>query len=228
MEKNRFDDLFVYFYIIVEIFLVIIIKKTEHTGHTGINIDNIFMFLSILVNTLVALYYYIKYSRQKIKDQHENLVILALILNLFADLFLSLLDTNETMPAGFALFCAVEAVYALYLRSPKNSLIARAALFILGCVVAYTMGILNFVNVLGILNLSILFFNMIDAYRSKNMNPGLMFKFGITLFCISDYCILLRTLTDGFIYDVSAFLVWMTYVPAQVLIVLNYVTTSRK
>ena len=66
-------------------------------------------------------------------------------------------------------------------------------------------------------------FNVIDAWRTKNMDPGLMFKVGITLFCMGDYCILLRTLTDGMIHDVFAFLVWITYVPTQVLIVLNYI-----
>lgn len=222
MRKNKFDNFLIHLYIIVELVLLVIIKKTEHQGHTGIEIDNVCMFLAIVVNTLVVLYYYLKYGIKR-EEQHENLVVLALILNLFADFFLSLLNTNETMLAGFTLFCTVEAVYALYLRSPKSSIIARVVLFALGCIVAYDIGLLSFVNVIGILNLSIIFFNTIDAWRANNIDPGIMFKVGIMLFCISDYCILLRSLTDGVIYDVVAFLVWVTYVPAQVLIVLNYI-----
>lgn len=222
MRKKKFDKLFICLYVIIEAIMLIIIKKTENQGHPGIDIDNIFMFLAIAVNTLVVLYYYLRFGAKR-KDQHENLVILALILNLFADLFLSFLDTDAMMIVGFAFFCALEAVYTLYLRSPKSSIFARIVLFFLGCVLTYVNGLFSITNAFGILNLSIVLFNVIDAWRAKNMNPGFMFKLGITLFCIGDYCIVLRTLTDGFIHDAAAFLVWVTYVPTQVLIVLNYI-----
>ena len=134
MKKSKFENLLICLYIIVEAVLLIIIKKTEHQGHTGIDIDNVFMFLAIVVNTLVVLYYYLKYGIKR-EEPHENLIILALVLNLFADLFLSLLDTNETMLAGFILFCLVEVVYAVYLKSSKNLIIARVVLFVLVCVI---------------------------------------------------------------------------------------------
>ena len=56
MKKNKFDNILICLYIIVESILLIIIKKTEHHGYTGININNVFMFLAIVVNTLVVLY----------------------------------------------------------------------------------------------------------------------------------------------------------------------------
>ena len=222
MKKSKFENFLICLYVIVEAILLIIIKKTELQGHPGIDIDNIFMFFAIAVNTLIALYYYLKYGDKR-KDRHENLVILALVLNLFADLFLSLFDTDKTMLPGFAFFCALEMVYALYLKSPKSSIIVRIVLFVGGCIATYIVGLFSLVNAFGILNLSIVLINVIDAWKSKNINPGLMFKLGITLFCIGDYCILLRTLTEGFAHDTFAFLVWVTYVPTQVLIVLNYI-----
>lgn len=222
MKKNKFENFLIGVYVIVEAILLVIIKKTEQQGHIGIDIDNIFMFLAILVNTIVVLFYYFKYGIKR-KEKHENLVILALVLNLFADLFLSLLDTDETMLPGFAFFCTLEAVYAWYLKSSRSSIITRVVLFSVGCVLSYYAGLLSLVNAFGILNLSIVLINVVDAWKSKNMNPGLMFKLGITLFCAGDYCILLRTVTEGFTHDIFAFLVWVTYIPTQMLIVLNYI-----
>ena len=209
-------------YVLIQAALLVVIKFTERQGQLGTDIDNVFMFIAIVINTIVALYFYFRYGTKR-EDKRENLVILALVLNLFADYFLSFLDTDEAMLAGICFFCALEIVYAIYLKSPKASVIGRIVLFVLASIATYFVGLFSLLNALGLLNLSVVLFNVIDAWQKKNMDTSLFFKIGITLFCIGDYCILFRTLTSGLIHDVSAFLVWIVYIPSQVLIVLHYI-----
>ncbi len=88
-------------------------------------------------------------------------------------------------------------------------------------------GMLSAGNVAGILNLTLILFNVIDAWTVKRVKPSLIFKIGITLFLLCDFSILFRGLDLGTVSDISAFLVWIFYIPAQVLIVLSYIKTHK-
>ena len=101
MTKNRIkiENRLMPAYLLIETCLLIIIKITERQGHEGIDIDNIFMFLTTLLGAAVALYYYFRYGKNR-EDRHENLLVIAAVITAFADLFLSLIDTYSASIPG--------------------------------------------------------------------------------------------------------------------------------
>ena len=119
-NKTKFETMLMPVYLFVELCLLVIIKMTERQGHEGVDIDNVFMFIVILCNTAVILYYYFRYGKNR-KNRHENLLVNGAVINLFSDFFLSLIDTAPAAIPGVALFCILESLYALYLKSPASS-----------------------------------------------------------------------------------------------------------
>ncbi len=150
-------------------------------------------------------------------------MFLGIILTLFADLFLSFIDTVSVDIPGIAVFCVVEAVYAVYLKSPLSSVIIRVILSIAAVIDIRFAGMFTIANALGMINLVCIAVNVYDAWRCRNHDPGLLFKIGITLFCLCDYSIMFRTLLRGIPGQIASFLVWTVYVPAIVLIACSYV-----
>ena len=156
------------------------------------------------------------------RGRHENLVCLALVINLIADFFLTLLGGDFYGTIGVCFFCILESVYAVYLKSPVPSIIARAALFVALGVAAFLTHHLTVTTVVAVLNISILTVNLIDAWSAKRFDAGLLFKLGITLFFIGDLCVGVKAVTGGNIREAASFLVWIFYIPTQVLLTLHY------
>ena len=190
------------------------------------------MYLAVCVNTLVMLHFYYHYGRKQRKSRN-NLLALGLAVTWAADFFLTL--HNRILP-GFFLFCLVESIYALYLanlpltraKDPRRTLIGIGCL-VLVCLMAFCaagkMGLLTPEHALGILNLTLLTFNLLRAWFacSRDRRPDrLLLALGFTFIAGCDYSILVMFLSRGRVYDAAAFMIWIFYVPSQVFLVAAY------
>lgn len=208
-------------YIIWEVINLIAIQYAKY--YCAYHAQSRIMFLSVCVNTLVMACYYLKHGREK--SSRDNLLAAGLFFTFLADLFLTLLHMTV---AGYSLFCLVEIIYAAYFNIPgreKINVISRSLLFLPGLILIWERGLLEPANILGVLNLSLLFANVICAwiiFRHRRGSRTLMPAMGITFFAGCDFSLLAMALSTGKVYDIADYLVWFFYVPAQVLLVLTY------
>ncbi len=216
--ENRITRIIVPIYIVIEIGLLIAIKLPERMVSS--RAANALMYLSIVCNTLFMLYFCLTYGREN-ANRHENLIALALYITLVADLFLTYLGRDYAIP-GVLCFCLVETVYAFYLKSPLRSVILRAVIFVLLFAAAIFTKNLSVLNTLALINISILAVNVFDAWEAKRMKPMIPFRIGITLFFLCDLCVGLSDLLGGVFGSVTGSLIWVFYIPSQVLIALSY------
>lgn len=209
-----------YGYFAVEFVLLVAIKIMEFL-HLDIEVQYV-MYAAILLNTIVAAYYFIRYGRNA-DIRHTNLIALGLFATCIADVFLTLIGTDETKIPGFACFCIVQVIYLIYLKDGLVPIIIRCVLYAAALVVLYIVGMLDLMYAFGVLDILLILANTISAWRSRRFRSSLLFRIGITLFCLCDVCILFRTLLPGIAHDIAAFFVWTFYIPSQVLIVLAYI-----
>lgn len=218
---GRYGKIFRYpvgMYVLIEIGLLIAIKLIERSQHGDLAVT--FMYLSIVINTVVASCIFCRYGVKKAGNR-DNLIFLALQITLIADLFLTFLGGRFMIP-GVICFCVAETVYAIFLKSSRLSVILRAILFaglFVGAVLTRNLSVLN---VLAILNIAILFMNVVDAWTSKRFDPGWLFRLGITLFFCCDMSVGLSVLLNGAVGRFFTFMIWVFYIPSQVLLTLRY------
>lgn len=218
LTLSPFERWLLSFYLFVELAILILIKLPGHI--IGGNMCTVLMYAAIVCNTAVMLYFWFSYRRKQ-PDMHVNLIALALFITTVADLFLTYLGMNYAIPGVFC-FCLVEIVYAFYLKSPVPSVILRAVLFTLLCIGAALTENVSALNLLAILNISVLAGNVFDAWRAKVFDPGILFKIGVTLFFCCDLCVGLSSLFNGPVGRITGSLIWVFYIPSQVLITLTY------
>lgn len=214
-------------YLLWEVCNLIAIKYAELT--CPVRIQCIVSFLAICANTLVTAYFYMKYGIKK-RSRH-NLLALGLFLTFGADFFLTLL--NIRLP-GFFAFCLVEMVYAIYYRPSKKyiflNIMLRAVLFMASLGILYLSGYFDLANAFGMLNISLLSVNLIFAvctWLHKKSSFRLCLALGFICFAGCDYSILIRTLARGRLYLFVNHMIWIFYIPAQVLLVLGYVLAIK-
>lgn len=223
MGISKAEENWIKVYIVIEAVLLIAIKSLQsvHAGRT----INYVMYAAIVMNSVVAAYYYFRYGRS-LKDKHPNLIALALLMTLAADFFATLIGRWASYTAytfGIALFCVTEIIYAVYLRAGKGTVILRAVLAAAGIVLVRKMGMTKPDTILGLVNEVLVLVNVVDAWAAKRIDPPMLFKVGITLFFCCDTSIVIRALASGAVKNAAWFMVWVFYVPAQVLITLAYV-----
>ncbi len=210
-------------YIAVEAAILVAIKITQ-AMHVG-RIINGCMYSAIVVNTLVCAYFFAKYSRT-ISNKRGNLIACALFVTLIADWFLTFVGKRYSAEAyvyGLIAFCTVEVIYALYIRPTVSTVIGRVLLFAAGAFGLIKAGLAGSEAVLGLLNMVLILFNVIDAWTVRRHDLGLLFRLGLLLFLLCDTSIMIRTLTSGAVKEAAHFMTWIFYVPAQVMLVLSYV-----
>ena len=212
------------FYIAVEACILILIKIPVR--FLSANTSNAMMFSSIALNAVFASFCGFAYRAYR-KRSETDLIVAALRITVLGDLFLTLLGEGYLIP-GVMCFCAVETVYAIYLRSPRYSIALRAALFLVLLVSAVLTKNVSVLNVASLVNISILAGNVFDAWRAMNKAPGLLFQIGITLFFCCDLSLGLSVLLSGRASDVMGYLIWMFYIPSQVFITLSYLNRIGK
>ena len=214
-------------YMIIEAALLVLIK-TVQSMHAG-RVINVCMFAAIAVNTAVTAYYYLRCSR-KLEDRRANLIAYGLFATFFADLFATLLASGFNSVSyifGVACFCVVEIIYAVYLRAGRGSVILRIAIAAAGLIILRAAGMFKAGLALGLINMVLILANVIDAWAGRQSDIPMLFRLGITLFFACDLSIAIRTLTSGGVHQAAAFVVWIFYVPAQLLITLAYVDCCR-
>ena len=216
---SSFERYMLSFYLFVELAILILIQLPGRiiSGST----DTVLMYSAIVCNTTVMLFFLLRFGRKK-PDDHFRLIALALFITTVADLFLTYLGTDFAIP-GVLCFCLVETVYAFWLKSPVSSVILRAVLFALLSFGAFLTQNGSVLNLLAVLNISVLAVNVFDAWRAKRFDPGPLFKIGVTLFFCCDLCVGLSSLFNGPVGRITGSLIWVFYIPSQVLITLTYV-----
>lgn len=211
-------------YILIELCILVVINLPVCVFDGDVNI--VLMFLSIVLNALVALCFLLIYGRNAPKNR-ADLIILALYITVIGDLFLTYLGEPFYIPGVFC-FCIVETVYAVYLKSHTSSIVLRAVLFSLLFAAAIPTGNVSMLNILSVMNIAILSGNVFDAWRMKAFDPGVLFKLGMTLFFCCDLSLGLSTLLSGDIAKIMGFLIWMFYIPSQVCLTLSYIVNRKK
>lgn len=218
MRTQRvFERCLIPIYIVIELCILVAIKLPVRYSCAGT--DSLLMLLSIAFNALVALYFLLAYGRHT--PYSADLIALALYITVIGDLFLTYLGEPFFIPGVFS-FCIVETLYAIFLKPKTTSIVFRMILFGLLIAAAIPTGNISVLNVLAILNIAILAGNVLDAWLSKDFDPGLLFKLGITLFFCCDLSLGLSTLLSGAISNIMSAMIWVFYIPSQVLLTLCY------
>lgn len=146
-----------------------------------------------------------------------------LLVTALADVCLTLIDTSTLILPGVVLFCIVQAFYAVCLGLSSRTLLARmfACATILLALVA--LGRFKTFLVAGAIDIALLLCNVVQAWRQRQQAPGTLFALGLMLFLACDLCVGLAWMGLGNLSAFASFMVWIFYVPAQVLITLSFV-----
>lgn len=218
-RKRKIREAFIALYVLIELGLLLAIKWIERSQYGDLAVS--LMFLSIVVNALAASCCYCVLGVKRARE-HEHLILVALMLTLTADLFLTFLGGKFMIP-GVICFCVTETIYAFYLKSTRISVIFRVVLFAVLFVGAVLMKNVSVLNVFAILNISILFMNVVDAWILNKDRPQRLFRFGILLFFCCDMSVGLSTLLEGAAARFFSFMIWVFYIPSQMFLTLCYV-----
>lgn len=213
-------------YLIAELLLLILVKAGDLIGIPAL-LYNCLAFAAILLNAAVAFFYWRGPGRSRARVR-EDLVAYALFVTLAGDVFLTLIGTEDVFVPGILLFCAAEALYAVYLGPRAWSAGLQVILTAAGILVLQWSGDLSAASALGALDLALLSVNMITAWTRAAKKTPLLFKIGITLFFLCDSFIALRMVTAGPVREAAAFMVWVFYAPSQVAITMSYVNKVRE
>ena len=169
---------------------------------------------------------------------------LAVFVTLLADCFLVLANDlsafgiiNFITPEvanmiGFFIFGIVQVIYALYLGLTKRRLIIRVAFYLGFIAIIYLAGLLTFDRFIACLSITQLMLNAVYVWiehKKQRTLSSLLFAIGITLFLGCDSFIMMRMLLtpSGFIYSAICFMVWVFYIPSQVVLTSSYLFDRR-
>lgn len=215
-------------YIILEALLLVAVRLTEFSMPSAVYCR--VMYVPIVLDFAMMAYLYLQFGRKRLSPG-DNLIPLAFAFMLCADTFLCLIDDIYIM--GYLFFCCVELCYALYLKPGKVNILLRVLLAAALLTALYAGGLLDVSNAVAIFNLSLLVGNVASAWIIQAKHPGrinLLFALGITLFFVCDGSIAARTLLEPgtAAHTLFAVLVWTAYIPAQVFILLCYVSKLQE
>ena len=199
------------------------ILLSNHVKYTGIAVNTLalLVILGCKKKTAGAIY-----------EKRNTWIVLALLLTLGADTFLILLDTNYFL--GVCLFCLVETCYALYLLSRSihkgRDICFRLAILAAAILIPARMDILDALTAAAIYSMVMLTWNVIFSMGNWGRERGranCQLAWGLLLFWLCDACVGLRNITDyipkipAIIPQAAGTLIWIFYLPAQVLILLS-------
>lgn len=144
----------------------------------------------------------------------------ALLFTAIADYFLLILDDHYCL--GIASFIIVQSIYLLSLRenSIDNHYLLRAIVIGMIVLVLFVADLFTLENVLALSYFSLLFGNCLLSFTNKKLG---LFSCGLTLFVLCDICVgLHNVLTTSTLYEIVSFMMWVFYLPSQVLITLHF------
>ena len=150
-------------------------------------------------------------------------ISIALFFTVIADYFLLVIDSHYIL--GVISFIFVQIVYFLYLKKNNCDLFIKIRILII--IIIVLVSLLFKIDILYCLTLcyfSVLVINCISSYTNKNLR---IFSIGLTLFILCDISVgLFNILPSGTLYTIVSFLMWIFYLPSQVLISLSKDTSK--
>ncbi|MBR2834211.1 MAG: hypothetical protein IKE43_00650 [Coriobacteriales bacterium] len=212
------------FYLVLEALLLCLIETGIYMSWNG-QIVNTLMYAAILINTIVVAYRFFRLRADQ-RSAHDKFIAYAIFVTAVADIFLTLIGSADTFLPGVILFCMVQIIYAIYLYPTAKSLLIRVALFAICLLLLKIFEMLSLSNAFGLLDISLLLVNVIIAWTLTRVKIPLLFRIGITLFLCCDLSIALRIFTTGEAFGIIGLLVWLFYIPSQVLITLSYLSST--
>ena len=222
---------------ITELLLLVVLKLTQ--AFCPITVSEIFpMFSAILINAVFMLLLVIRTKRAG-KNTMIPGIPLAVFTTLLADFFLVFLyglsDAGLihfitpliSNMIGFFIFGIVQVIYACYLGLTKRRLIIRVGFYLCFIISIAAAGLLTFDRFIACLSMSQLILNLVYVWienHKKRSSASLLLAIGITLFFGCDSFIMMRMVLppQGFIYAAICFMVWIFYIPSQVLLTSSY------
>ena len=221
----------------IELLVLVFLKLTQ--AFCPLTVSEVLpMFSAILINALFMLYLVIQ-----VKKAGKNTMItgipLAVFTTLLADCFLVLfhgLSKAELIHfitplisnmIGFFIFGIVQIIYAYYLGLTKRRVIIRVGFYLCFILAIAAAGLLSVDRLIACLSMSQLILNLVYVWienHRKRTIASLLLAIGITLFFGCDLSIMMRMLLppQGFIYSAICFMVWVFYIPSQVLLTSSY------
>lgn len=141
----------------------------------------------------------------------------AMLFTFTADFFL--LVINKYYEIGLISFICAQICYIYFLGNIykpyfNRFLLIRLIIVIFGTIVLFISNNMSILNELVLIYFSNLVINTVQAFFSKNS----IFAIGLLLFVCCDVCVGLHNINAA--YSVATFLMWVFYLPSQVLIVL--------
>lgn len=138
--------------------------------------------------------------------------------------FLSPLTSNMI---GFFLFGILQVIYAVYLGLNKYRLAIRVGFYFVFTGIMFALDLLPLVRFIACLSMTQLILNLIYSWiehKKKHSRASLLLAIGLTLFLVGDILIMARMVIPhhGFLYEAVRFMVWVFYVPAQVVLTSAY------
>ena len=222
---------------VIELLLLIALKVVQTLSPDSI-VKTLLMFSAIALNALFMLCLVLRVKKAG-KSTAVWGIPLAVFTTLLADVFLVFLHDLAKAELvhfitqlganmiGFFVFGVVQVVYAFYMGMTKRRLIIRVGFYLAFIAVTAAMGVLSVDRFIACLSMSQLILNAVFVWiehGKKRTAPSLLLAIGITLFLGCDLCIMLRMLlpAQGFVYAIVYFMVWIFYVPSQVLLTSSY------
>lgn len=218
--------------------LILIALKLTQAIHPDSVAKTLLMFSAILFNALFMLFLVCRVKKAG-KPTAVWGIPLAVFVTLLADVFLVLfsdfsqagiirfLSPLGTTMIGFFVFGIVQVIYAFYMGMTKRRLAIRVIFYLVFVAAIAAAGLLSLDRFIACLSMSQLIMNLIFVWiehRKKRTAASLLLALGITLFFGCDLFIMLRMLlpAQGFIYAAICFMVWIFYIPSQVLLTSSY------
>ena len=222
---------------ITELLILIVLKVTQVIAPSSVT-KTLLMFSAILLNALFMLFL-VHLVKKSGKTAAVWGIPLAVFVTLLADVFLVLFDDFSraeiihfisplaTTMIGFFVFGIVQVIYACYMGMTKRRLVIRVAFYLAFVAALAAAGMLSLDRFIACLSMSQLIMNFVFVWiehRKTRTTASILLALGITLFLGCDLFIMLRMLlpAQGFIYEVICFMVWVFYIPSQVLLTSSY------
>lgn len=212
-------------YLIIEIALFIVSEIILRI--MGSELIGAVRYCAVVLNMIVAIIWFIRYGSKNIRN-HSNLIACGLLLTLVADLFLTLLGTENFYIHGFICFCIVELIYAIYLKTSTFGYLVRFNIYIIALILLVLSRHATVAYAIGLLNIVLVMMNALNAWTTQKISPPKSFKIGMYLFFLCDASVVIYGATTGVASEIFFTLAWLFYAPSQVLITLSYVKEIQK
>ena len=254
--RRRIRILLPVLYVLAELAILIVLKMQDFTGGSVL-LATALMYGAIVLNTAVLLIALLRhFMREKNRESMRGedpgffgvmsgrsvFIALALLFTLLADTVLVLLD--RWYLAGVLLFCAVQTFYALSFGSGLRDWLLRIGNFLLitGILMILRMG--TALNIASAWSITQLTMNAVAAIiliiraraqgETAEDHPGLtLLALGLVLFFGCDVSVGIYNLSAGIpalsgLCESAGFLIWVFYIPAQVLLVFSEMRFLRE